>query len=120
MTQGNQEPDVQRMAGFLGEIMKQARLVWRLLTDPEVPMWVKLIPPLAILYILSPIDFIPDPVLGLGQLDDLAILLLGLKLFVELCPGGVVQRYRDQLAGNTPPMPEGDVVDTTYRVIDDE
>jgi uncharacterized membrane protein YkvA (DUF1232 family) len=59
-------------------------------------------------------------VLGLGQLDDLAVLLLGFKLFMEMCPNGAVQRHRDELAGSTPPMPEGEVVDASYRVLDDE
>ena len=118
MTQQGQTPDVQRVAGFLGEIMDQIRLVWRLLTDAHVPLWAKLIPPLAIFYVISPIDLLPDPVLGLGQLDDLAILLLGRKLFVEMCPKGVVQRHRDELAGNTPPVPDAEVVDASFRVID--
>jgi uncharacterized membrane protein YkvA (DUF1232 family) len=120
VTGQGQTPDVERMAGFLGEIMKQIRLVWRLLTDSDVPIWVKIIPPLALLYTISPVDLIPDPVLGLGQLDDLAVILIGLKLFIEMCPSGVVQRHRDELAGNTPPVPEGEVVDASYRVLDDE
>lgn len=120
MTQNEKAPDVKRLAGFLNEIISQIRLVWRLLTDQEVPAWVKFIPPLAILYLLSPVDIVPDPILGLGQLDDLAVLLLGFKLFVEMSPRGVVQRHRDELAGSGPPEPEGEVVDATYRVIEDE
>ena len=120
MTQQKQTPDVERTAGFLSDIMKQIRLVWRLLSDPTVPMWVKIIPPLALLYVIFPIDLVPDPVLGLGQLDDLAVILIGLKLFIEMSPGGIVERYRDELAGNTPSEPEGEVVDASYRVIDDE
>jgi uncharacterized membrane protein YkvA (DUF1232 family) len=120
VAQQNQSPDVKRVAGFLGEIFSQLRLVWRLLNDPDVPIWVKLVPPLAILYIISPIDIVPDPVLGLGQLDDLAVILLGLKVFVELSPRGVVQRHREELERRMPPAPEGEVVDASYRVIDDE
>jgi uncharacterized membrane protein YkvA (DUF1232 family) len=120
VTQQNQTPDVERTAGFLSEFLRQGRLVWRLLTDPDVPTWVKVIPPVALLYVLSPVDLIPDPILGLGQLDDLAVILIGLKLFIELSPRGIVQQYRDDLAGDTPPEPEGEVVDASYRVIDDE
>lgn len=32
----------------------------------------------AILYIISPIDLIPDYIIGLGQIDDIAILSLSL------------------------------------------
>jgi uncharacterized membrane protein YkvA (DUF1232 family) len=116
----DQTPDVKRTANILSEIVNQIRLIWRLINDPRVPLWVKFIPPLAILYLISPIDLIPDPVLGLGQLDDLAILLLGFKVFVELCPPDVRERYREELAGGATLQPDGDVVDTTYRVVDDK
>jgi len=108
------------VGGFLSEIITQVRLAWRLLTDREVPTWVKFIPPLALLYLISPVDLLPDPVLGLGQLDDLAIILLGFRLFIEMCPPGVVQRHRDELAGSRPPEPEGEVVDASYRVLNEE
>ena len=115
-------PDVQRTASILSEIADQIRLIWRLIKDSRVPLWVKFIPPLAILYLVSPIDLIADPILGLGQLDDLAILLLGFKVFVELCPPEIRERYRAELAGGTAPQPQpdDDVVDTTYRVVDDK
>jgi uncharacterized membrane protein YkvA (DUF1232 family) len=116
----NQTPDVQRTASILSEIVNQFRLIWRLINDSRVPLWVKFIPPLAILYLISPVDLIPDPVLGLGQLDDLAILLLGFKVFVELCPPEIRERYLAELAGGTAPQPDDDVVDTTYRVVDDK
>jgi len=83
-------------------------------------LWVKFIPPLAILYLVSPIDLVADPILGLGQLDDLAILLLGFKVFVELCPPDIREQYRAELVGGSAPQPDGDVVDTTYRVVDDK
>ena len=35
---------------------------------------------LSLVYILSPIDLIPDYLLGLGQMDDLAVLGAGLYL----------------------------------------
>ncbi len=47
--------------------------------------------PLATLvYLFLPVDLLPDPVLGLGQVDDLVLILLGLKMFVSLCPPDVV------------------------------
>jgi hypothetical protein len=58
-----------------------------------VPFWTKLIPPAVLIYILSPVDFLPDVALGLGQLDDLAILLIGTKLFIELAPADVVREH---------------------------
>ena len=120
MARQDKMPDVQRTASILSEIVDQIRLIWRLIKDSRVPLWVKFIPPLAILYLISPVDLVPDPVLGLGQLDDLAILLLGFKVFVELCPPDIRERYQAELAGGAAPQPDDDVVDTTYRVVDDK
>jgi uncharacterized membrane protein YkvA (DUF1232 family) len=75
------------------ELIRQLRLAWRLLKDRRVPWALKLIPPAALIYILSPIDILPDLGLGLGQLDDIAIVLLSLKLFIELAPVEVVREH---------------------------
>lgn len=94
--------------GLLAETLKQGRLILRLLGDRRVPIWPKLIIPATIAYILWPIDLIVDPILGLGQLDDVAVLLIGLKLFVELCPTDIVRQHLDELAS---------VLEGSYRVV---
>ena len=104
--------------GFLSGILKQLRLVWLLMQDGRVPLWMKSVVPLSLLYLVSPIDFIPDVILGLGQLDDLGIILLGMTLFVKLCPPNVVEYYRHQLEYG--PESEPEAVDTTYRVVDED
>jgi uncharacterized membrane protein YkvA (DUF1232 family) len=85
-------PD-RRDAGFWREFWHQVRLVWYLFRDPEVPTYLKLLPVAAVLYTLMPFDLIPDMIVGLGQLDDLTILLLGGKVFIEMSPPEVVARY---------------------------
>ncbi len=51
------------------------RLAWRLYRDPRVsPRLKKFVPALGLLYLLSPIDLVPDFFLGLGQLDDLGVM----------------------------------------------
>jgi uncharacterized membrane protein YkvA (DUF1232 family) len=97
-------------AGVLASIIKNARLVWRLLRDPAVPAALKTIPPATLLYLLFPFDFLPDLALGLGQLDDIAIILLGLKLFIELCPQEIVRHHLRELSS----------VSGSYRVVDEE
>jgi len=101
----------ERTAGLLAEIARQSRLILRLLGDRRVPVWPKLIIPATFVYIVSPIDLIADPILGLGQIDDIAVLLIGLKLFVELCPTDVVREHLDDLAS---------VIDGSYRVVKEE
>jgi uncharacterized membrane protein YkvA (DUF1232 family) len=117
--------------GFLADLIRQIRLLWRLLNDSRVPAWVKTIPAAVLVYLIFPIDLLPDPVLGLGQLDDLAIILLGLKLFRDLSPPAVVLEHEVDLAGESSPWrvvkeepssereqePQPRYIDAEYRVL---
>ena len=85
--------DTNALLAWIREVARQARLAWRLFWDNRVPLWTKLIPPAALAYVLFPMDIIPDVALGLGQLDDIAVLLLGTKLFIELAPPDVVREH---------------------------
>jgi len=85
--------DTNALLAWLQEMVRQARLAWRLFWDRRVPLWTKLIPPAALAYVLSPVDILPDVALGLGQLDDIAVLLIGIKLFIELAPPEVVREH---------------------------
>ncbi|MCC6687351.1 MAG: DUF1232 domain-containing protein [Fimbriimonadaceae bacterium] len=48
----------------------------RALGDPRVPAWIKILPFLALIYVLSPLDFLPDPIIILGWIDDITIALV--------------------------------------------
>lgn len=79
--------------GFFREVWQQIRLVFYLIRDRKVPIYLKAIPFLGILYALFPIDIIADIVPVLGQLDDITLLLIGAKVFIEMAPPDVVARY---------------------------
>jgi uncharacterized membrane protein YkvA (DUF1232 family) len=104
--------------GFLTGLFKQFRLVWLLMQDGRVPLWMKSVVPLSLLYVISPLDFVPDVFLGFGQLDDLGVILLGMTLFVKLCPQNIVEYYRNQLEYG--PEDDHEAVDTSYRVMDED
>jgi uncharacterized membrane protein YkvA (DUF1232 family) len=109
--------------GILAELIRNAQLVWRLLKDPRVSLLSKLIiPGLVGIYILSPIDVLPDMLPVLGQIDDIAVLLAGAALFIEMCPPRLVQEHRAALAGEAMrdrnDVEAGETVDAEYRVID--
>jgi uncharacterized membrane protein YkvA (DUF1232 family) len=91
-------PDAKEAANLLSEVVREARLTWYLLTDRRVSSWLKMIPLATLLYILSPIDLLFDPILGLGQLDDLAALIVGVKLFIEMCPREIVKEHRAKMS----------------------
>jgi uncharacterized membrane protein YkvA (DUF1232 family) len=86
-----------RSLGFWAGIIRQFRLAWRLLWDPRVSGGAKLVPILALLYIFSPIDFVPDWFLGFGQLDDLGVLLAGVRLFTGLVPDEIVLQHLEAM-----------------------
>jgi len=121
------QSDVKETAGFLGNVVRQARLAWHLLRDGRVPAWVKLIPVGAVVYLISPIDLIPDFVFpGLGELDDLAVLLLSVKALVDLSPPEVVRQHLDQIIGRRRRQESGAepaseaTIDAPYRVVGGE
>jgi uncharacterized membrane protein YkvA (DUF1232 family) len=110
MTSGS--PNLNQRVNTLTGLVHGARLVWRLLQDPRVPGWIKLVPLFTLIYLISPIDLVPDVLVGPGQLDDLSILLLGLWVFLRLVPQDVLR----QNAPDANPADNG-AVDVTYRVV---
>lgn len=88
---------------MLEAIGKELRIVWRLLRDPRVGTGTKLIPLIVLAYLISPIDLIPDVIIGLGQVDDLAMILAGLKLFETLAPPHVLAEHRAAIEGRAAP-----------------
>ncbi len=108
--------------GALANFVRTLRLVWRLMQDGRVPIFPKLIIPAAILYVLSPIDLIPDFILGLGQIDDIAVFFLSISFFIEMCPPAIVAEHRAALAAErarTGP-PQEPVIEGSYRVVSDD
>lgn len=62
--------------------------------DPRIPWYAKAIIVLTVIYALSPIDLIPDFIPGIGYLDDLIIIPVGIALAVWLMPKEVWEEYR--------------------------
>jgi len=110
-----------KRASMLTGMLKQLKLVWLLFKDKRVSIWIKSIIPIALLYLISPVDFIPGMLLpGLGALDDMGVILLGMSLFVKLSPPELVQYYLHQLEYGNDFYDEGETVDTTYHVVDED
>ncbi len=68
------------------------RLVARLMRDPRVPWYLKLLPIIALVYFIAP-DFFPTPI------DDAVVLSVGIGLFLEFAPRDVVEEHRLALQG---------------------
>ena len=106
----------------------RVKLIVRLIADRRVSPWLKILPIGGILYLLSPLDIIPDiafPIIG--ELDDLAILWLTNHFFIELCPPEIVREHvkalvsntdiieeeQNKAAANTPDVIDGEVKDVS-------
>ena len=79
-----------RLLPILYIVVPFLKLVWRLLRDRRVPLFTKIIPVIAFLYLAWPTDIIKDFIPILGHLDDLIVVSLLLLLFIAASPGQVV------------------------------
>ncbi len=99
------------------------RVAWALLRDRRVPLALRGLPVLALLYALSPIDLLPDRFLGLGQVDDLLVLFLALEALVRLAPRHLMLEHLGRPGGGRPmngqASPAAKVVDSTGHVVED-
>ena len=122
----SRKPSVSQRTGLWRELLHSLRLAWRLLWDPRIATLTKaVIPGIAFLYVFSPIDFSPDFLPLLGQVDDLAILMVASRLFISFCPPEIVRYHESAINAERQDSRrqeevDDSIVDTTYRVIEDE
>jgi uncharacterized membrane protein YkvA (DUF1232 family) len=106
---------------LLPGIIRFVRLVWRLTFDKRVPLALRVLVPLAILYALSPVDIIRDRVPVVGRFDDLIVLVLAVLLLTKLAPRHVVDEHlgRPRASSRPEDRDPSKVVDGSARLIDD-
>lgn len=105
----------------LPPLIRFARLVWRLTWDKRVPIALRVLLPLAIVYALSPLDLIRDRVPVIGRFDDLVILGLALLLLTKLAPQRVIDEHmgKPPLSNRPEDKDPSKVVDSTSKLIDE-
>ncbi|NOZ71744.1 MAG: DUF1232 domain-containing protein [Chloroflexi bacterium] len=102
----------------LFELFENIRITWYLIRDRRINRLLRFgLPALVGAYLLLPIDIIPDFIPGLGQLDDLAALWLGLQYFISACPPDIVEEYRADVRGESTDI-EGEIVEGAYEVVE--
>jgi uncharacterized membrane protein YkvA (DUF1232 family) len=106
---------------LLPGIIRFVRLVWRLTFDKRVPLALRALLPLAILYVLSPVDFIRDRVPVIGRFDDVIVLVLAVLLLTKLAPRHVVDEHlgRPRASNRPEDRDPSKVVDGSARLVDD-
>ena len=100
------------------------RLMLKLMMDRRVPIRTKLIPVVALIYLVSPFDIVHDMIPALGRIDDLLAIVLGILLFLVAAPYNVVVEH---IRGRPPddedpggkPGSNGAVIDGQYRYVEE-
>ena len=89
---------------LLTSLRKELLLAWGLLRDARTPMAAKLVTVLAILYVLSPIDLVPDFIPVLGWLDDGVVAWLLLQLAFRFLPAELMAALRAKVDARVGPV----------------
>ena len=84
--------------GALRALFGTGRLSWRMVRDPRVPLLPKVLLALGIIVIVSPINWIPNFIPILGQMEDLALFVLVLNLFVKCVPSELRREHEAAIA----------------------
>ena len=79
-----------RLLQFRAELM----ILWRAFLTPETPLWLKGLMLLVPLYLISPLDIIPDFIPLAGWLDDIVVIPLLVSWIVGLLPQRATQSAR--------------------------
>ncbi len=90
-----------KFTGSLEKFFEDVKLFFMMLKDyyngkyREVPWWVIAAIVFALLYVLNPFDLIPDAIPLIGQIDDVAVMVLCIKMI-----DSEVQKYKKWKASN--------------------
>lgn len=82
-----------RFVGVVSRVPRYLRLGWRLMKDPSVSGKGKAALGGGLAYAVSPIDPLPGIIPVIGQLDDLAILLISVRAALKSCPPEVAGEH---------------------------
>ena len=78
-----------------------AKRLWFALRHPQAPGWLKAGTALVLLYLISPIDLIPDVVPVFGVVDDLVIVPMAIRWLLNRLPANI-REHAEQRAGGKP------------------
>ena len=86
---------LKKLTALYALIRKDARILWYALRHPARPAW--LLPSVALigLYLLSPIDLIPDVLPVIGLVDDFVLIPLVIAWLVSRLPADLKRGFAD-------------------------
>ena len=84
------QPAVQKLKSSILRVFKEFRILRRALVHPQVPWHAKAVAVCVVLYVVSPIQIIPNFIPILGQMDDVLVVTLGIKYLRRYVPQSVL------------------------------
>jgi uncharacterized membrane protein YkvA (DUF1232 family) len=83
----------------MSSFLQRLRYYLLILLDRQTPWYAKLLLAAGLVYILVPVDFLPDTIPIIGWLDDLAIASFIVALALRLVPQEVMARVKIKVFG---------------------
>jgi len=87
--------------GRLLQFRTELLMLWRAFVAPETPLWLKGLMLVVPLYLISPLDIIPDFIPFAGWLDDIVVIPLLVSWIVGLLPRRAESRSTRRDNGTT-------------------
>jgi uncharacterized membrane protein YkvA (DUF1232 family) len=90
-----------RIGRFLSHLPSFLRVFYGLMNDSRVSLLTKLVPLLAVAWLISPPGVAIDLIPLIGELDALLVIYFALKIFLWLCPPEVVREHVMRVANSS-------------------
>jgi uncharacterized membrane protein YkvA (DUF1232 family) len=98
-TEGRFALFVELLRGWLHNLEVNSQLFVEIMNDEQLPMSARMIAIGVLVYVVSPVDIIPDKANALKVLsliDDVLVMIVGLSIIVSLMPESRVEYYRSK------------------------
>ncbi|MEZ4522592.1 MAG: DUF1232 domain-containing protein [Thermomicrobiales bacterium] len=110
-----------RLTTKTGRFWTEAYLLYLAARDSRVPVYARLAAAAFAIYVIAPIDVVPDPIPLIGIVDDFLIIPIGLILIRNLVPEYLRNEHQEIAVARQPERPGfseayGFVLDTVKRV----
>ncbi len=99
----------------INSFFKKVRALPKFIKDPNVKLWKKAMILGSIIYLISPIDLIPDPILGFGFIDDGVLIL-----YIFSLVSNQLDRYVSKDADQKYSFQKDKIIEDVEYKIDDE
>jgi formylglycine-generating enzyme required for sulfatase activity/uncharacterized membrane protein YkvA (DUF1232 family) len=91
------KPSANNLSESVRHFFRQFRIIRRALVHRHVPWYGKLVVGCAVLYVVSPIQLIPNFIPVIGQLDDVLVVTLAIKFLRRCVPQSVLDECENDL-----------------------